>query len=58
MTRYVRIKRQASHDWFEPLIPNIQVDESAPKDTGLLDVDGQPLYSLPDEIGFLAERQS
>lgn len=57
MTRYVR--RPRAH-WAEdvPLILNsIQVEGAPPKDTGVLDTDGTPLYSLPDEIGFLATRQ-
>lgn len=57
MTRYVRFRPKLWWDDEHPMIPGIQVDITPPKETGVLDTDGTPLYSVPDEIGFLATRQ-
>ena len=53
MTRYVAIPARASHDWDDPLLPQLQVDSAPPRDTQLYDADGRKLSALPDEIGFI-----
>lgn len=54
MPRYVTRVQRSRGGWDDdiPLIPNLQVDESTPQETGLLDKNGDPLYRLPDPIGF------
>jgi len=60
MSRY--FTRAATKSWFEympdltavetsPLRP--QVFEGEPQATGLLDVDGNPIFRGPDRIGYL-----
>lgn len=55
MPRY-RARRAPKGYWEDddaPLIPSLQVDSSAPEDSGVLNHLGDPLYRYPDEIGFL-----
>lgn len=53
MPRYVSRPKAFWEDEDFPMVPELSVDLSPPKDTGLLDRSGEPLYRLPDEIGFL-----
>lgn len=40
-------------EWYEePLISNVEVDDSEAIFTGLLDSDGSPIYRAPNPIGF------
>lgn len=56
MPRYVTRARRikADSDWYEPpLITNIEVVESEPVWTGLLDQDGNDIMRMADPIGFV-----
>ena len=58
MPRYIRKPSRAYLSDDVPLIPNLQVDLYQPQETGLLDHDGNKLFKLPDEIGFLKETKT
>jgi len=60
MPRYIRrpVKRVRSDaecfGWDEPpLLSTIEVSESEPVDTGLLDSDGNEIWRMKDPIGFV-----
>lgn len=57
MPRYLtraRRERSDDYDWYEPpLITNIEVTESEPVWTGLLDQDGNDIMRMSDPIGFI-----
>lgn len=59
MTRYqARKQTRASDDpWMTewkgyPMVPDISVDDATGTPTGLLDHKGNPIYRMPNPIGF------
>ena len=63
MARYVSTRPPLRADWWQtqppPPLPHPQVFVGDPVDTGLLDVAGNKIMKLPDEIGFIrSKRQS
>jgi hypothetical protein len=56
MARYVSRKPRADddYDWYEPpFLTSVEVTESEPVDTGLLDSEGNSIWRVNDPIGFL-----
>jgi hypothetical protein len=56
MTRYIAIPRaetKAVYETVSPPLAHPQVFVADPIKTGLLDKDGNPIYRIPDPIGFL-----
>lgn len=57
MSRYVAVpKRQSDHFWDDRMVQPLghpQVFVSEPINTGLLDASGNPIYRMPDMLGFL-----
>src|SRR3990167_3994784 len=56
--RYIRNPPSAHWSDDKPLVPDLRVDLSEPQETGLFDHDGNKLFKLPDEIGFLKETKT
>lgn len=55
MPRYVRGRRiQPTAEWDDayPLISVPTVEMQPPRDSGLVDADGTPIYSVADPVGF------
>lgn len=45
--------RADQDDWFDaPLVPDIQVPEHRPVDTGLVDIRGDAIMRAPNPMGF------
>jgi len=58
MPRYItRPKATADCDWWDAgrLYDNIDVPDSVPADTGLLDAEGNTIWRVNDPIGFCFE---
>lgn len=56
MSRYVIRPRRAEGGWWEApaqALPFPTVVDAGPVQTGVVDVEGNPIYRLPDPIGFL-----
>ena len=58
MSRYVVKAEVASEDrfWDDRMLPTVghpKVFEEGPVKTGLVDANGNPIYRLPDAIGYL-----
>jgi len=54
MTRYTRGPK-APVSWIDddsPLVPEVQVPEHIPVETGLIWADGQPIMREPNPMGF------
>lgn len=55
MPRYTAIRPKAWDDeeWIAPsLMPDLTVDEAEPEFIGILDADGNPIFRMPNPIGF------
>lgn len=55
MTRYRIGARKPRADWIDddgPLIPSLTVDDHEDVDTGLIAATGEPIYRVPNPIGF------
>lgn len=55
MPRYIPKPKLDWTDEDAPLIPSLNVDVIPPQKTGLLDEDGNHLFKLPDQIGFVRD---
>jgi hypothetical protein len=47
--------RKPRADWYDddsPLVPSLNVDSHQEVDTGLIAVTGEPIYRVPNPIGF------
>lgn len=60
MSRYVtraRRPRSGDDDWYQvtPPLGHPTVFVPEPADTGLVDADGNPIFKVPDPMGFLSE---
>lgn len=57
MSRYVTRRPSPARAWFEPTpappLPHPQSYVSDPVETGVLDVDGNKIFRMPDAVGFL-----
>jgi hypothetical protein len=59
LSRYIAIPKTgttAVHETTCPPLAHPQVFVDDPVKTGLIDKDGNPIYRLPDPIGFLAKK--
>ncbi len=55
MPRYVTGNPKERASWWHddtPMLPHLTVDDHTPVDTGLVDAEGNPIYRLPNPIGF------
>ena len=58
MSRYVRAARVSCApraNWYDddnPLVPSINVDDNVNVKTGLLWLDGEPIFRTPNPVGF------
>lgn len=60
MSRYYVQRSRPRAAWWDdvPLLPNINVSDHQPVDTGLVDASGNPIMRAPEPVGFHRPRRT